>query len=60
MIPEELRNQIFKKGVTTKKTEGHGMGLAIVSKIVNENNGEVKMESNTEKTVFSVEFKKGE
>lgn len=60
MIPEELRNQIFKKGVTTKKTEGHGMGLAIVSKIVNENNGEVKMESNTEKTLFSVEFKKGE
>ena len=36
------------------------MGLASVSKIVNENNGEVKMESNTEKTVFSVEFKKGE
>lgn len=59
-IPEEIREKIFKKGFSTKKEEGHGMGLAIISQIVSEHEGNINLESNHEKTVFSIKFKKGE
>ena len=59
MIPEELRGTIFKKGFSTKKEEGHGMGLAIVTEILAANNGSIGLESDEGKTVFTVEFKKG-
>lgn len=59
-IPEEIKDKIFKKGFSTKKEEGHGMGLAIVSEIVASNRGEIKVESDEERTVFNVLFEKGE
>ena len=42
-IPAELREQIFNPFVTTKKT-GVGLGLSIVSKIVDEHRGWVRLE----------------
>ncbi|WP_155834319.1 sensor histidine kinase [Butyrivibrio sp. VCD2006] len=57
-IPDEIREHIFKKGFTTKKGEGHGMGLAIVSKILEESGGDIKLETEEGKTVFTVELKK--
>ena len=59
-IPEELREKIFKKGFSTKKEEGHGMGLAIISEIVESYKGKIELISNEEKTMFTIRFKKGE
>ena len=58
-IPEEMQEKIFKKGFTTKKGEGHGMGLAIVSEILGENAGEMQLKSEEKATVFTVTFRKG-
>ncbi len=43
-IPAELREQIFNPFVTTKKS-GVGLGLSIVSKIVDEHRGWVRLEN---------------
>jgi len=59
-IPKECQESIFKRGFSTKKGEGHGMGLAIVSDIVKEHNGSVSVSSTEEKTEFTVTFRKGE
>jgi len=42
-VPLEMREQIFNPFVTTKKT-GVGLGLAIVSKIVDEHHGKLHLE----------------
>lgn len=59
-IPEDIRDSIFKKGFTTKKEEGHGMGLAIVSEIVSRAKGKIELKSDEEETVFTVSFGKEE
>ena len=43
-VPPELKEQIFNPFVTTKKT-GVGLGLAVVSKIVDAHGGSVKLSS---------------
>jgi signal transduction histidine kinase len=43
-VPPELKEQIFNPFVTTKKT-GVGLGLAIVSKIVDAHGGSLKLMS---------------
>ena len=58
VIPEENINHIFNQGFTTKKEEGHGMGLAIISRILKENNGQITVSSKEEKTSFQVEIPK--
>ena len=58
-IPKELQSTIFKKGFSTKKGDGHGMGLAIVMQILETNKGGITLESDEAKTVFTVEFEKG-
>ncbi len=57
-IPEDLQEKIFKKGFSTKKEEGHGMGLAIVSEILGENGGTIDLKSEEKETVFTVEINK--
>lgn len=57
-IPKEHMELIFKQGFTTKKEEGHGMGLAIISRILKENNGKISVSSGKNKTSFEVEIKK--
>jgi len=48
-VPPELREQIFNPFVTTKKT-GVGLGLSIVSKIVDGHHGSIRVESTTAAT----------
>ncbi len=57
-IPPENRDRIFKKGFTTKKGEGHGFGLSIVSDILKENEGTVNLRCGAEETAFTVSFGK--
>jgi two-component system sensor histidine kinase AtoS len=58
-IPEENRKKIFSPFFTTKK-EGTGMGLAVVLKLVNLNEGEIDLESSEEDTVFTLMFARAE
>lgn len=57
-ILPEMQDEIFKMGVSSKKEEGHGMGLYIVSKIVKEALGEVILTSDTEETSFHIRIPK--
>lgn len=59
-IPEELQKKIFQPGVTTKKEEGHGMGLSIVSRLVAKSSGEIILHSDSSKTSFRIAFPKRE
>lgn len=53
-ISEGQLEDIFKQGFTTKKEQGHGMGLYIVDKIIRESGGTVNVTSNTDKTTFEI------
>jgi two-component system nitrogen regulation sensor histidine kinase GlnL len=46
-IPPELREQIFNPFVTTKKT-GVGLGLSIVSKIIDGHRGSIRIEDSSQ------------
>ena len=53
--PRELREQIFNPFVTTKKT-GVGLGLSIVSKIVDEHHGSIELATDTPGACFVLFF----
>lgn len=57
-IPKEHMNMIFKQGFTTKKEEGHGMGLSIVNHILKENGGKISVSSDENRTSFEIEIRK--
>lgn len=57
-IPKDNISEIFKQGVTTKKENGHGMGLYIVSNVVKKNKGQISVSSNMDKTSFRISFPK--
>jgi len=58
LIPMEIRDSIFKRGFTTKKEKGHGLGLAIVSDILAKNKGKIDLRSDADETTFTVLFEK--
>jgi two-component system nitrogen regulation sensor histidine kinase GlnL len=54
-VSAELREQIFNPFVTTKKT-GVGLGLSIVSKIVDEHQGSIELATGTPGACFVLFF----
>ena len=60
MIPKEMQEQIFKQGITTKKGEGHGMGLYIVSNVLKDYRGSIELKSEENETTFLFYFPKEE
>jgi two-component system nitrogen regulation sensor histidine kinase GlnL len=52
-IPEDFVRQIFDPFVTTK-SQGSGLGLALVSKLVGDHGGMIDVESNDKRTAFHV------
>lgn len=55
-IPEDVRAQIFKRGISTKG-EGRGTGLPLVMSLVEQNHGEISVETETgEGTCITVSF----
>jgi signal transduction histidine kinase len=58
-IPQEIQTKIFEKFFTTKSAKnGSGLGLSIVSSVIQEHNAEIEMFSNDLVTKFIVKFKK--
>ena len=57
MIPEPMRERLFERGFTTKRT-GSGMGLAIVKELLEENGGSVQLTSEEGCTRFSCKIAK--
>ena len=54
-IPEDVINRIFDPFFTTKDIgQGTGMGLDIVKKIINRHKGDIRVESEPGKTIFTV------
>ena len=54
-IPREMREQIFNPFVTTKRT-GVGLGLSIVSKIMDEHHGSIRLANDTPGACFVLFF----
>lgn len=52
-IPPELLRRIFEPHFTTKK-DGHGFGLVICERIINNHRGEISVESSDDGTTFTV------
>lgn len=53
-IQEGHLKTIFEEGFTTKKEDGHGMGLAIVQGILEKVGGRVKVSSKENETCFNI------
>ncbi len=58
VISKEKLPHIFKNGFTSKKEEGHGLGLGIVKNIVEGNKGSIVATSVPDKTSFTVTLPK--
>ncbi|MBQ0000620.1 MAG: Spo0B domain-containing protein [Clostridiales bacterium] len=58
MIDEKWKKEIFRQGVTSKKEQGHGMGLFIVSNVLKAHLGELELESGEAETRFRITFPK--
>jgi len=57
-IPESIRNTFFEPFVTEGKTDGTGLGTAIVKSIVDAHHGEIDFETSARGTTFTIRLPK--
>ncbi len=57
-IPEELQEVIFQEGWSSKKEAGHGMGLAIVKRVLDSCGGRLELRSDPVETSFNLHIPK--
>lgn len=57
-IPEDIRDNFFEPFVTRGKTEGTGLGTAIVKSIIDAHHGEIDFETNAKGTTFTIRLPK--
>ena len=55
-IPDEIQDCLFDPFVTSGKTHGTGLGLAVVSRIVREHGAEITFATSTTGTTFTIRF----
>jgi len=53
-IPEEIQSTFFEPFVTHGKSDGTGLGTAIVKSIIEAHEGEIRFETSAEGTVFTI------
>ena len=56
-IPEDVLPRIFDNQFTTKGEDGTGIGLSIVQSVVEAHQGKVKVESNADRTRFTIDLR---
>ena len=57
VIPEEEIEKIFNRFYTTKSLQqGSGLGLSIIQKVIHQHGGIIKISSNDQSTIFSLEI----
>ena len=57
-VPQPIRSRIFEPGVTSKGKD-HGMGLAIVSKTLNQYGGSIALDASDHSTTFTITLPRG-
>ena len=55
-IPEEIRDRLFEPFVTSGKSHGTGLGLAVVKRIVEEHQGQISVVTGLTGTTFTMRF----
>lgn len=55
-VPEDIRERLFEPFVTSGKTHGTGLGLAVVSRIIREHQADITVATSTTGTTFTVRF----
>ncbi|MBN2853485.1 MAG: Spo0B domain-containing protein [Clostridia bacterium] len=57
-IPVDIQDKIFNIGFTTKRDEGHGMGLYISRQTIMETGGDLSFETSEIGTIFTIKIPK--
>ena len=58
-IPVQIQDRLFESFVSHGKSEGTGLGLAMVKKIVDEHNGSISFTSMSAGTSFQIRIPRG-
>lgn len=58
-IDDEIKERVFQKGFSTKTGKHSGLGLYIVKELVEQRNGQVRVENRGDMVVFGIYLPKG-
>ena len=53
-FPKQFQKNIFEPFVSSKQSSKGGLGLAMVAKIINDHDGIINFETNSEGTIFTI------